>query len=160
MSEHTPSTSHTFSDALAGTLCAVLDEIIPPSPERNLPGASDAGCLTAVAEAVAATPGLDVVLEQGANAADEVARSQGADGFAALPRGERRGVLESLAASQPGFLPSLTFHCYTSYYQAPSVVEALGLEYRPPHPKGYAMEPLDPALVEPVKRRGKMFRDV
>jgi hypothetical protein len=38
------------------------------------------------------------------------------------------------------------------------VVEALGLEPRPPFPKGYEVPPNDPALLDPVRRRAPFFR--
>jgi hypothetical protein len=46
-----------------------------------------------------------------------------------------------------------------AYYQAPRVVEALGLEARPPHPKGYEVELGDLTLLDEVRRRGKLYRD-
>ena len=57
-------------------------------------------------------------------------------------------------------MPALLFLAYSGYYQHPRVVETLGLEARPPHPKGYAMEAFDPSLLDAVRRRGKIYRDV
>ena len=56
--------------------------------------------------------------------------------------------------------PTLTFVAYVGYYQHPRVVAALGLEHRPPHPKGHEMEASDLTLLDPVRRRGKLYREV
>jgi hypothetical protein len=48
---------------------------------------------------------------------------------------------------------------YSGYYQHPRVVEALGLEARAPHPKGFSMEPDDWTILDPVRARGKMYRE-
>jgi hypothetical protein len=40
------------------------------------------------------------------------------------------------------------------------VLEALGIEGRPPHPKGYTIEPTDWSLLDPVRRRSRRYREV
>ncbi|HUI24603.1 MAG TPA: hypothetical protein VL403_00860, partial [Candidatus Kryptonia bacterium] len=45
------------------------------------------------------------------------------------------------------------------YCQHARVVEALGLEARPPHPQGYQMEPNDLTLLDDVRRCPKRYRD-
>jgi hypothetical protein len=39
------------------------------------------------------------------------------------------------------------------------VLEGLGLDPRPPFPTGHSLEPFDPALLEPARSRGKLYRD-
>jgi hypothetical protein len=126
-------------------LDVVLDTIIPPSADRRLPGAGEAGLGAAVQLAMAG------VVEPGLAALP-------AD-FAELPLAGRQAALEALAASQPGFVPGLLFHSYVSYYQDARVVEALGLEARPPFPKGYEMEPNDLTLLDAVRERPSMVRE-
>jgi len=53
----------------------------------------------------------------------------------------------------------LMFHAYIGYYQHPRVIEGLDLPPRPPHPKGYEMAPNDLSLLEPVRKRGKAYRE-
>jgi hypothetical protein len=74
--------------------------------------------------------------------------------FAALARARtRRGDETPHAAADPGFLPGLVFQVYSAYYQHPRVLSGLGLEPRPPHPKGYALEQPDlDALLAPRAR--------
>ena len=69
------------------------------------------------------------------------------------------GLLDQDAASDPGFVPLLIAPTYVNYYEQPSVLLALGLEPRPPHPLGHTLEPGDLSLLDPVRRRPKLYRD-
>ena len=57
-----------------------------------------------------------------------------------------------------GFSYALVPHAYIGYYQQDQVLEAIGIEPRPPHPKGYTVPENDLTLLEPVKARGKHYR--
>jgi len=56
-------------------------------------------------------------------------------------------------------MPALLMLVYSGYYQEPRVVEALGMEARAPHPRGYEMEADDLSLLDPVRALGKRYRD-
>ena len=43
--------------------------------------------------------------------------------------------------------------------QTRKVIELFGLEARPPQPLGFHLDPFDPAMVEKVRERGKIWRD-
>jgi hypothetical protein len=49
-------------------------------------------------------------------------------------------------------------HTYSGYYSHPTVIRLLGLEARPPQPRGYHLEPLDFTLLDNVKQRGSLYR--
>jgi hypothetical protein len=68
-------------------------------------------------------------------------------------------VLRELEVSEPGFVPGLVFQTYATYYQHPRVLEALGVDPRPPHPKGYDLEPGDLSALERVRARGRLYRE-
>jgi len=143
----------------ARTLNAVLDEIIPEDPARGMPGAGSLDLAPRIAESARS---IEALIAAGLSELDRRAREQGAGGFASLPPAARRSALEALGASEPGlagFLPNVVFHTYQAYYQHPRVLEALGLEPRPPHPKGYATEPNDLRLLEAVRARGPLYRE-
>jgi hypothetical protein len=40
------------------------------------------------------------------------------------------------------------------------VLEAIGMEARAPFPKGFEVEPGDLSLLDPVRRRGRVYREV
>ena len=141
------------------TLTSVLDELVPPSADGRLPGAGELGLAGHVEAVLHRAPELRPIVARGLAALDAFARGRSARDFAALPRELRLEALNGLAATEPECLPSLVFHTYTGYYQERRVLEGLGLEARPPHPKGHALETGDLGLLEPVRRRGKLYRD-
>ena len=136
-------------------LSGVLDQLIPARPDAELPGAGELGVGEVVIRAQGdALPVLAAVLGE----LDAQASSRGAADFTELPDEERATLLDEVATRNPGFLPGLVFHAYTAYYQQPRVVEALGLEARPPHPKGYELEMGDLGLLDPVRERKGLYR--
>jgi hypothetical protein len=102
---------------------------------------------------------MELPIAAGLAAADDVATERHGRRFAELSSEQRLAVLTTLDATQPAFVPTLTFHAYVGYYQHPRVIAALGLEPRPPHPEGYAMEPNDLSLLDPVRDRPKFYRE-
>ena len=147
-----------FSDEQAGALACVLDEIIPPDGGAGLPGAGQLGLVSAIEAAIEKTPDLAPAVEQGLAALAALSAERGVAGFADLPREKRLELLNQIATTQPAFLPGLIFHGYVGYYQHPEVVEALGLEARPPPPKGYEMAPTDWSLLDGVRRSERRYR--
>jgi len=147
-----------FSAAQRETLAAVLDALVPRGADGCLPGAGEIGLASAIEEQLGA---MCAFTARGLDALDALARERGAGGFAALAAIERAEVMNAHAATDPGFLPGLVFQVYSAYYQHPRVLSGLGLEARPPHPKGYTLEQPDlDALLAPVRARAKLYRDV
>ena len=145
-----------FSTAQRGTLAAVLDALVPPSADGRLPGAGELGLASGIEEQLGA---MCAFTARGLDALDALARERGASGFASLAPDVRAEVMNAHAAADPGFLPGLVFQVYSTYYQHPRVLSGLGLEPRPPHPKGYALEQPDlDALLAPVRARAKQYR--
>ena len=136
-------------------LASVLDELVPPSDDGKMPGACQLGLVGYIDAALQKTPELRAMIVQGLADLDASARGRGAPSFAALSRDDKLRLL-----NEWGFVLPLTLHTYTGYYQHPRVIAALGLEPRPPHPEGYKMEPNDPTLLDAVRRRPKLYRDV
>ena len=155
MSENTDS----FTPDEERMLTSLLDAIIPGTADGRLPGAGALGLVRHIARMVEQTPMLRPVVAYGLSTLDELSRKRIAGGWNALPPTEQTAVLAQFTAEDQFFLPAFLFIAYSGYYTAPRVVEALGLEARPPHPAGYAMESDDLSLLDPVRRRGKMYRD-
>ncbi len=141
-------------EAMRALACA-LDEIVPPSSDGRLPGAGEAG----LAEALAAQPDLRPALLEGLALLDELARGRGAGGFVDLAPGDHRAVLEETVERAPGFLPGITAQTFVAYYQVPRVRETLDLQTRPPYPEGYAVEPTDFSILDPVRARERFYRE-
>jgi len=141
-------------------LSAVLDELIPPSADGHLPGAGALGLASAIEDKMREQPDLRPAVLGGLDALDALAKQSGVAGFVDVPAGDRNELLNRLSAESPAFLPGLIFHTYVTYYYQPSVVEALGVPPRPPHPEGYAVPPSDEGLLDAVRARGPLYRPV
>ena len=118
------------------------------------------GLVNYIEAMVQKTPELRPVIAEGLAALDTIAADRGAADFATLEESQRPEVLEGLAAAHPGFLPSLIFHTFTGYYQNPSVNAALGIETQPPFPRGFSLDQGDLSLLDAVKQKPKMYREV
>ena len=148
-----------FSEDQMRTLAAALDEIIPPRSDAALPGAGTLGVGTYIEHALQQTPDIRAVVEAGLSALDSLATARHARGFATLAHADRLAVLNELASTDLAFLLTLTLHGSVGYYQDGRVLHALGHAPRPPHPDGYEVPPNDLTLLEPVRRRAKMYRE-
>ena len=125
----------------------VASLMVPASAEYNVPGADDPKIFAdieksigrdmgEIREALAALTGIAEMDGAKAMAVAETFRSQGGAAVAAVER--------------------CVLQCY---YRDDRVVISLGLEARPPFPKGYTLEQGDWSLLDPVRARKKMWRD-
>lgn len=147
----------TLTDVQHAILDAVLNLIVPPSADGRMPGAAEVGVPAYLfAEAPDALP----VLREELAELERRARARFARGFAALEERERQTLVEELRAQQPSFMSRLAMETLACYYQHDRVLEGLGLEARPPYPKGHQVVQGDLSLLEPVRARGKIYRDV
>jgi hypothetical protein len=146
-----------FGPEAKRALSAVLDEIIPPTPDGSLPGAGALGLGSYVEEKLGAA---GAAIAEGLAVLDQLAADRGAESYATAQAEDRLPLLKELAERDPGFLGGLIFHTYGGYYHSPRVVEVLGLESWPPHPKGYELEPGDLSLLDRVRAGPKLYRDV
>jgi hypothetical protein len=135
-------------------LTAVLDEIIPRSDDGRFPGAGEVGVAGHIAAALRTLPDLRSMILQGLADLEHLAYGRYGEDFAVLPRGTKLQLLNEQA-----FVLPLTLHAFVGYYQSERVVTALGLEARPPHPKGYAMPPNDLTMLDAVRRRPQLYRE-
>ena len=131
-------------------LARVLDALIPEG--RGFPAAG----------AVA----LDHVLARAAASADLAARLSGvldavaaaAPDFAALSVEAREATLRRVEASAPEAFEVLVQHTYDGYYADAGIVERLGLDPRPPHPRGHPIDAEAPPDLSRVAARGALYR--
>lgn len=140
----------------ARTLDAVLNLIIPPATGRGLPGAAEVGVFAYMTrEAPEAIPIV----------ADELDRldAESHRRFdlhpAAIDDSQRLALIESIRGEIPGYLDRLAFETYSCYYQDDRVLDVIGLEKRPPYPKGYEVDAGDLGLLEAVRNRGRIYRE-
>lgn len=143
--------------AQLASLDAVLDLIVPASADGRMPGAAEVGVPAyLLAEAADALP----VLREELGELERRARACFVRGFIALAQRERQSLVEEMRTQAPAFMSRLAMETLACYYQNDRVLEGLGMEARPPYPKGYQVVQGDLFLLAPVRARGKIYRDV
>ena len=149
----------TLSDAHLRLLRSVCEQVVPASADGRLPSAGAFDLRAHVAGTMRRMPMLRPVVEYGLSTLADLAAQRHPDGWDGLSATERADLFHGFAAGDQFFMPALLMLVYSGYYQQPRVVQALGLEARAPHPVGHAMEPNDLSLLDPVRARGKRYRD-
>lgn len=127
--------------------------IIPPSTKYGVPGADDDRIVADIIGSIARD--LDHV-----RTALGTLRALAGGSFAALDATRRAEVAAKLRAG--GGLPvrALTRIILLCYYRDDRVMLSLGLEARPPFPKGHVIEQGDWSLLDPVRARKPFWRPV
>ena len=132
-------------------LKVVAAMIIPASSEYNVPGADDA----AIQADMLATLGRDAPAVSAA--LDHLARLAGMP-LAKLDAAQRDAVAREFRTSGGAAAATLVRVVLQCYYRDDRVLRSLGLELRPPFPKGYELEQGDWSLLDPVKARPSTLR--
>jgi len=144
-------TESALTPAQRDDLRAIAAMMIPASAEYHVPGADDA---TVQAE-ILATLGRDA--DKVREALDHLARLAGGR-LADLGDEQRAAVAKSFRAQGGAAAATLVRVVLQCYYRDDRVLRSLGLELRPPFPKGHTLEQGDWSLLEPVKARPSMGR--
>jgi hypothetical protein len=132
-------------------LRAVAAMIIPASTDYDVPGADDA----AIQADMLATLGRDAPAVRAA--LDHLARLAGMP-LSKLDGVRRDAVAKEFRASGGPAAAVLVRVVLQCYYRDDRVLRSLGLELRPPFPKGYELEQGDWSLLDPVKARPSVLR--
>jgi len=140
-----------LTPAQADDLRVIAGVIIPASEEFDVPGADD----PAIQADVVATLGRDAAFV--ADALDMLARIAGAP-LAGLDPQQRETVAVEFRANGGAAAATLTRVVLQCYYRDDRVVRSLGLEPRPPYPKGHVLEDGDWLLLDPVRARPPFWR--
>jgi hypothetical protein len=136
----------------------LLDGFIPRSADGVLPGAGELGIAADLDEVLQRVPEMHAMVVASIAELNRLAAQRDAPRFTALSAEQQAGVMTELSCSEHAFPPMLMLYTFGCYYKHPRVVEHYGLEARPPHPKGYEVAPTDLALLDPVKKRGAIYR--
>jgi hypothetical protein len=141
-----------LSDTETATLQAAVGRIIPPSAQRGLPGANDPQI---VADIVGSLGRYEGEIREALRLIEAAAGGA----LATLGEVQQMAVLTRFRAEQPALAASLGAVAARCYYRDDRVMRAIGMEVRPPYPRGYELDRGDWSLLDPVRRRGKIYRD-
>jgi hypothetical protein len=142
----------TLNDVELADLRCLAGMIIPASTKYDVPGADDATVFTDI---VASTRGRDA---DRVRAALTRLRTLAGGPFAALDAARRSEVAAKLRAEGGAAVGCLTRIVLLCYYRDDRVMVSLGLEARPPFPKGHVVEQGDWSLLDPVRARKPLWR--
>ena len=147
-----------FTDAQRELLTRVLDRIVPAG--GGLLGAGELGVGEFVESSVLTSPEQTRLLVDGLKLIEVTSGRSGSEAYGELDDDARDEVLRDVESTSPEFFDELVRLTYVGYYSQPRVAAALGLEARPPQPLGFDMQQGDLSLVENVRERGPVYRDV
>ena len=145
------SADNPLTPAQRDDLRAIAGMMIPTSAEFDVPGADD----PVIQADIVATLGRDTALVR--EALDQAARLAG-QALADLDPARLEAVAVELRASGGDAVMTLSRVVLQCYYRDDRVVRSLGLEPRPPYPKGHVLEDGDWSLLDPVRARPPMWR--
>jgi hypothetical protein len=134
------------------SLRCLVEMMIPASAEYGVPSAGDDAIFADILQSL----GRDALhVENVLQTLDAI----GGGPFADLDVERREAVAARLRDTGGEALTSLTRIVLQCYYRDDRVMRALGMEPRPPFPKGFEVEEGDWSLLDPVRARPKLYRD-
>ena len=147
-----------FTESQEELMKAALNRLIPA--ENNFPGAGDLGLASYVDSVAAESPGLTRLFLTGLDYIEITAHKTFGSSFSVLPLEQQDEVLGRTERERPEFFDALVLHTYNGYYIQPAVLTRIGHEARPPQPRGYPMQPFDLRLLNNVRSRGPLYKEV
>jgi len=140
-----------LDDAERRALRAVAALMIPACAEHGMPGADD----DAIFSDITASLGRDAVaVRRALRQLDELAGAH----FADLPGSAREEAARRLREAHPPLAAALVAAVVRCYYRDDRVMRAIGMEPRPPYPRGFEVGDGDDSLLDPVRARGPIWR--
>ncbi len=155
MTDEMIKTDRVITQRQTETLNSLLVRIIPASQDRSMPAATDIGFEEYV---VNIEPDFAAVLSRALDYLEFVGGSDMC--FAQLSDAAQQTAIDQSKQKLDQFYSALTPIVFACYYQNEKVLEGLGLESRAPFPKGNEVELGDLSLLDPVRARGPIWRQL
>ena len=134
------------------SLRCLAEMMIPASAEYGVPSAGDDAIFGDILKSFGRDAGHVIAVLQTLDA-----MSSGP--FADLDPQRRDAIAAELREIGGETLAYLTRIILQCYYRDDRVMRSLGMEPRPPFPKGFEVEQGDWSLLDPVRARPKLYRD-
>ena len=156
MSESMIATDNPLDADQESALAAIVGAMIPASEEYAVPGADDPAIFADILTLVKRHP--EPVIEALA-ALGNIAESCHGGAFSTLGEEDKAAAIATLSQSGAAHLRAVVSMTAQCYYRDDRVMASLGMEPRPPFPKGFEVEQGDLSLLDPVRARGKIWRE-
>jgi len=149
-------TDNPFSQEEINLVAMLAGMMIPASTKYKAPGADDNIIVADILRTARQQVGL---IKEGLKDFDSYAHGEHCGSFLSLDKDIRMLIVAYFQQHSPNFMASITRIILQSYYRDERVMESLGMEVRPPFPGGYELVEGDWSLLDPVRDRGKIWRD-
>lgn len=136
-----------------GDLRRLAGLMVPASAEYGMPGADDEAIFADIVRSL----GRD---RSAVQMALVMLREIAGGDFASLDETKGEAAIMTLLSRDTPVMAALGRAVLQCYYRDDRVMRALGLEPRPPFPKGRVLEQGDWSLLDAVRGRPRMWRDV
>ena len=150
-------TDHPLNEEQKNTLDALLKLVIPASEDGKMPSAAEVGFLEYLVDS---EPDFLPQVKQCLEVITDAAKTVHDKTLSELGEPEQEALVNKLRSSEGELFNLLTSLVLSCYYQHDRVMIGIGLEARPPFPKGNEVHGGDLSLLQPVKQRGKVWRRV
>ena len=150
--------SDSVSAATRQMLAALLNTMIPPNEQLNVPGAGDEVVVDSMIASIRKSSAQ--LIFDGLKEIDTLCEASTGQAFADLdPDAREKWFHEQDLGSRRTVrvLGSIAVHCY---YTEPQVMKSLGMEARAPFPDGFSVEQGDWSLLDQVRSRERLYKDV
>lgn len=153
----TIATDNPFTADEQRTLLALVGAVIPASAEFGTPGADDPAI---AADILATARPYHATVASALSQIESTAAERYDAAYADLDAATRASIASDLSRSRfagVGTLVTITAQCY---YRDDRVMQSLGMEPRSPYPDGFDIPQGDWSLLEPVRQRGRIYKEV
>lgn len=127
--------------------------MVPASAEYGVPGADDEAIFADIVRSL----GRD---RNAVRTALAMLREIAGGDFAGLDAAKAEAAARTLLGREGPVTTALGRAVLQCYYRDDRVMRALGLDPRPPYPQGHVLEPGDWSLLDAVRGRPRLWRDV
>lgn len=161
-------TDSPFAASERQALLALAAALIPASGEHGVPSAGDPSI---AADILATANRYHAPVAAALAMLEALARARHGRPLADLDDGQRAALTANASQDELGGDAGETFAAGVAgqrtllgivaqcYYRDDRVMRSLGMEPRPPFPDGFDVDQGDWSLLDPVKRRGRMYRE-
>ena len=146
-----------FNDAQRAALDALMDLLIPASPDGRMPAARALHLYDDVSKL---RPADRALIDNGLAALDQHATQLHGTSFARLTLQQAQGLVGALREQRSPFIQTFVAQTVGRYVAHPTVMPLLGLEARPMWPQGNVVAEGDWSLLDVVRQREKFYRKV
>ena len=138
-------------------LVSILNRLIPG--DGTAPSAGQTQAADYIDGLAGSSPPIAKLFSAGLRSIEAGAARAGHD-FVGLDSRQQDEVLREIESGESEFFENLLMHVYNGYYSDPQVVASLGLEARPPQPRGHQVDLGDFSSLRNVETRGQAYREV